>query len=602
MTSPESPVTTRTVPHGTLPRQYVVRRDNAGNIVSAIPVRPNPKKLAKPIPVRWARPSKVQSIIFKKSHWTPSEAKAWLNKHGYKAPEPDITDSELRFRQFPPKKAIPGHYASKQFTDSIRALVAEPRTNCGSISQEDYQKALADEKKAIEYYTGLIEKAAPQEKEALTHILEEEIDHGKELRALAAGTQENPPDYEGHGIPKGRKTFPELSGTIEFSSNLAYINHGRKREILPKDMGVMTSVFNRIYPNVTTTITESKEPGGYYNLNLKWDGKPITKGIPSMEFMFEGFERTRRELRNQKSPAKRNPSKAAASKTARWHRVRGHRVRVLPGGGGFVPYVDGMRKTPGAAKSKAAASAKELREDNELARVLPAKGGFEVFKGGKRISLEKVKPKAPAKPKAKAIPVKKAVKPKAPPKKTATEAKHSDLKYGAIIQAKEHPEWGDWVVEDETQPGVWSIRGDRGFRALNLPSYIKHWKLIKPASKPSPKKPKEKSIGMSPDITIDGSHEVFKDKHGNRFYRARGFKIGAPMSMVPGEGLLPQTPKELYEQERYEFLTKDEYDMFSKKEEKLPEPIKGPLEAPAKTGPSQEEMASTIVDALKELM
>lgn len=45
----------------------------------------------------------VQSLIFPRSDYTPSEAKAWARSHGFRAPKTHVTKSTIRIRQTSPK-------------------------------------------------------------------------------------------------------------------------------------------------------------------------------------------------------------------------------------------------------------------------------------------------------------------------------------------------------------------------------------------------------------------------------------------------------------------------------------------------------------------
>lgn len=44
----------------------------------------------------------VQSVIFKQSAWTPEDAQRWLADHGFAPTRPEITKTEIRFRQANP--------------------------------------------------------------------------------------------------------------------------------------------------------------------------------------------------------------------------------------------------------------------------------------------------------------------------------------------------------------------------------------------------------------------------------------------------------------------------------------------------------------------
>src|ERR1043165_8256366 len=48
-------------------------------------------------------PSKVQSVIFDKDHWTETEARKWLSDNDFKSSKMDDTENSLRFRQEDPE-------------------------------------------------------------------------------------------------------------------------------------------------------------------------------------------------------------------------------------------------------------------------------------------------------------------------------------------------------------------------------------------------------------------------------------------------------------------------------------------------------------------
>lgn len=54
--------------------------------------------------VKRTAPNKThtQSVIFDKKKWTVDSAKEWLNKHDFFIDGLDVTDTQLRFRQFNP--------------------------------------------------------------------------------------------------------------------------------------------------------------------------------------------------------------------------------------------------------------------------------------------------------------------------------------------------------------------------------------------------------------------------------------------------------------------------------------------------------------------
>ena len=45
---------------------------------------------------------KIQSVLFRKSHWKPEEIIEWLNLHNFKVKKMDITENYYRCRQYSP--------------------------------------------------------------------------------------------------------------------------------------------------------------------------------------------------------------------------------------------------------------------------------------------------------------------------------------------------------------------------------------------------------------------------------------------------------------------------------------------------------------------
>lgn len=68
-------------------------------------------------------PTIVQSIVFEKDKWTPNTAKKWLKEHNYYNDDIDITDTQLRFRQFNPDDLKNYHYISKPLKEKNILLI-----------------------------------------------------------------------------------------------------------------------------------------------------------------------------------------------------------------------------------------------------------------------------------------------------------------------------------------------------------------------------------------------------------------------------------------------------------------------------------------------
>jgi hypothetical protein len=71
--------------------------------------------------------AEVQSVLFPRGEWSPSEAREWLRRHALRGGEPDVTRGHLRFRQRDPRDFRRGTFRSIPFgTSGISAVVAVP--------------------------------------------------------------------------------------------------------------------------------------------------------------------------------------------------------------------------------------------------------------------------------------------------------------------------------------------------------------------------------------------------------------------------------------------------------------------------------------------
>jgi len=74
--------------------------------------------------------TEVQSLLFDRSKWTVSKAKAWLKSHDFKIPDVDTTNDYHRFRQGPSFQFKAGTFRTIAFgksSDGIKAVIAVPR-------------------------------------------------------------------------------------------------------------------------------------------------------------------------------------------------------------------------------------------------------------------------------------------------------------------------------------------------------------------------------------------------------------------------------------------------------------------------------------------
>lgn len=69
-------------------------------------------------------PTHVQSIIFKKEHWTVAKARNWLKEHDKKFGKVDVRENTLRFRQRSPGDFQKGEFAVINFGEPERGIEA----------------------------------------------------------------------------------------------------------------------------------------------------------------------------------------------------------------------------------------------------------------------------------------------------------------------------------------------------------------------------------------------------------------------------------------------------------------------------------------------
>lgn len=72
----------------------------------------------------------VQTLLFDKAVFTPATARAWAERHGYRAPKVDrgsATATKLRIRQHAPGGFVKGSFRTVPFGDGVSAVVGRPR-------------------------------------------------------------------------------------------------------------------------------------------------------------------------------------------------------------------------------------------------------------------------------------------------------------------------------------------------------------------------------------------------------------------------------------------------------------------------------------------
>lgn len=71
--------------------------------------------------------TKVQSLLFEVSAWTPFRAQTWAKEHGYNASQIDQQANHLRIRQKPPSAFQAGGLRTITFGKGIKAIVGVPK-------------------------------------------------------------------------------------------------------------------------------------------------------------------------------------------------------------------------------------------------------------------------------------------------------------------------------------------------------------------------------------------------------------------------------------------------------------------------------------------
>jgi hypothetical protein len=56
---------------------------------------------------RWRGGSRIQTILFDRSTWTPADARQWATQHGFAADDVHVTTHYIRLRQFEPTRGKP---------------------------------------------------------------------------------------------------------------------------------------------------------------------------------------------------------------------------------------------------------------------------------------------------------------------------------------------------------------------------------------------------------------------------------------------------------------------------------------------------------------
>jgi hypothetical protein len=383
------------------PGRYIVVEEIGGTIVQLLSgVAGQSKEEAEEIaqrirkrnPAHWKKGGVIQSMRFKKSKWSPSQAQHWLRSHGFEAPEVDETKSELRYRQVSPSKIKAGHYGSKPFGKKalgIRALFGEPNP-ARTIKVElidvvvegviglphgwDYEvyDDMAGSYGGPSKYEGqmtedqiyeLSTKDPPIHDKVMTIIFRDGI-----------------PEF--FNVPKGyRVKYRDTGETQEYHG----WSRGNPSGLTPKQIKNLQYLIRNIDNNVKDPESAKLAKKDYIKI-VKAKAKPtnfdirITREMAidllNNDLLPKGWEIMCKEYGQDNSDdndwsavykeeiegdpedipsdwktfeiwaGSGNPTKSQAKKVADEHRATGKRARVFPIKGGYSAYVDGPRANP----------------------------------------------------------------------------------------------------------------------------------------------------------------------------------------------------------------------------------------------------------------
>jgi hypothetical protein len=94
----------------------------------------------------------VQSVVFMKPKWKVSEAKKWLQKHGYHNDEVDEKPTQIRFRQYNPEDLRDRYYVTKKLKGDNILLIISKMSNKGTgIMLNNYEFLTPEEHRDVQY-------------------------------------------------------------------------------------------------------------------------------------------------------------------------------------------------------------------------------------------------------------------------------------------------------------------------------------------------------------------------------------------------------------------------------------------------------------------
>ena len=76
---------------------------------------------------RCKRSTRIQSILIDRGFYTEREARAWVQREGFRSVELDATPHTWRFRQEDPRRFAPRSFRTIQLTSGVHAIIACPR-------------------------------------------------------------------------------------------------------------------------------------------------------------------------------------------------------------------------------------------------------------------------------------------------------------------------------------------------------------------------------------------------------------------------------------------------------------------------------------------
>jgi len=80
--------------------------------------------------------TRIQSLVFDRRFFSPSEARSWASAHGFRAPAAEVYENSLRLRQASPERFKKGTFRMMSLDAGVQAVVASP-LHPGTFSRKE---------------------------------------------------------------------------------------------------------------------------------------------------------------------------------------------------------------------------------------------------------------------------------------------------------------------------------------------------------------------------------------------------------------------------------------------------------------------------------